>query len=106
MWASQEGHIEIVGLLLAKGAEVNLQGSEGETALSLSSQRDRLEVVNTLLAHGSDVNLPDHDGWTALMWASQEGQIAVPESLRDEAQRVRAAPRGDRQRTAWQDGRG
>ena len=66
---------------LPKRAGVDLQGNEGETALSLASQRGRLEIVNTLLANGTDVNLPDQKGWTALMWASQEGHLDVVRAL-------------------------
>lgn len=58
--------VEAIELLLAHGANVDLQNSSGRTALSLwvpCSQKKRLEL---LLGRGADVNIPDKKGKTAL----------------------------------------
>lgn len=55
------GHIGIVRLLLAAGAEVNLREENGETALYSAVSRDHYEIVELLLAAGADPNLsPRH----------------------------------------------
>ncbi len=55
--ASQNGHLEVVQALLAKGAEVNARVNDGSTALGVASQNGHLEVVRALLAEGADVNV-------------------------------------------------
>jgi hypothetical protein len=49
MIASQNGHIEIVKLLLDKGADINLQNSNDETALILAHKNGHTEIVTLLL---------------------------------------------------------
>jgi ankyrin repeat protein len=72
MFASEEGHVEVVRLLLArKGVEVNKSKQNGATALMFASYRGHVEVVQLLLARqGVEVNMTKSDGFTALMIAS------------------------------------
>jgi Ankyrin repeats (3 copies) len=59
--------VAMVDLLLAKGAKVDLQDSEGTTALVLAAQRGRDEIAEALLEHGANVKLATNKhGWTAL----------------------------------------
>ena len=81
MWASLGGHTEIVKVLVAAGANVNLQGSAGMTALRWASGRGHTEVVKVLIASGANVNLQDSDGWTAAMGASVVGYTEVVKAL-------------------------
>ena len=47
--ASENGHLEIVKLLLESGANVNIRNYRGDrTALDLASMYNKLEVVNFL----------------------------------------------------------
>ena len=71
--ASQEGHTEIVAMLLEKGANVNAKTKDGRRALFLASANGHAEIVAMLLAAGADVNAKDNDGWTALIVASWYG---------------------------------
>jgi len=59
MEASYNGHIEIVKLLLERGANVNTKNKYGETALILSAGSYNKEVVACLLQNGADVNATD-----------------------------------------------
>jgi cytohesin len=61
---------EVVELLLARGADVNLRGSEGSTALFSASADGMTECVQVLLAAGADPDIPDDEGRTALMAAA------------------------------------
>ena len=90
MMASQQGHLDVVQALLAKGADVNAKDNDGATALMLASQNGHLDVVQALLAKGADVNAKANDGVTALirpprtatsMWCrrcSPRGPMSMP----------------------------
>ena len=64
--ASQEGHLEVVEALLAKGAKIDVQTDIGATALILASYRGNAEIVAALLAKGANTELRIEDGGTAL----------------------------------------
>ena len=53
MAASHEGHIDIVKLLLDKGADVNAKSKDGDTALKAASVKGHTEIVELLKAHGA-----------------------------------------------------
>ena len=57
MLASQEGHCQVVRLLLERGAKVDLQDSKGWSALMLACQAGHCEVAELLLESGADVDL-------------------------------------------------
>jgi ankyrin repeat protein len=67
-----------VGLLLRKGAEVNIQGeTEGFTALMMAASEGHIEVVRVLLLNGASVGIFDRDGDTASKFAQEKGHPAV-----------------------------
>lgn len=68
------GDLEIVKLLIAKGANVNQKNVRGATALMAAAIDGTASVVRYLLEQGADVNARDKDGTTALMCA--EGRRA------------------------------
>jgi ankyrin repeat protein len=55
--AAQQGHLEVVKLLVEKGAVVDQPHNDGNTALNLASLKGRLEVVDYLLS--STISLPE-----------------------------------------------
>ncbi|MBF0262601.1 MAG: ankyrin repeat domain-containing protein [Magnetococcales bacterium] len=56
MWAAQDGDLELVKMLLAKGANHALShASGGCTALGFAAEHLQLEVVKTLIGHGAAV---------------------------------------------------
>jgi ankyrin repeat protein len=56
MWAASEGHADVVGALLAGGAEVQARSSGGFTAFLFAVREGRLDIAKMLLAAGADIN--------------------------------------------------
>jgi ankyrin repeat protein len=69
--ASENGHTEVVQLLLNAGADVH---AEYDAALRWASVRGHKEVIQLLLNIGADV-YAEHD-W-AIRWASYSGHTEV-----------------------------
>ena len=57
MIASKNGHIEIVRLLLDKGAKVNEQNNRGNNALIIASINGYTEIVKLLIDNGANIDL-------------------------------------------------
>ena len=108
-WAAYEGQKEIVELLIANGADVNLRsgmivktkdGSDGEqmaqkiandrTPLDMAIFREHTEIAELLIAKGADVNARDDDGFTPLHIAAYEGHKEIAELLIAEGADVNA----------------
>ena len=69
---------EIMGLLLAKGADTNFIGQWGHTALM---EANTAAKVKLLLARGAALNATDDEGETALIHAVERGEVEVVEAL-------------------------
>lgn len=78
--AAGSGHVEVVQLLLQKGADVNMTGG-GSTALMRAALYGDSEIVRILLDEGADVNAKDKNGRTALLWAVRGGHKNVIQVL-------------------------
>jgi hypothetical protein len=69
--AVQQAQVEMVELLLAKGAKCH--GQEMAQAAFARIPKHSLAMVTALLKAGADVNSRDEYGHTALLWASYRG---------------------------------
>jgi ankyrin repeat protein len=78
--SAQQGHKEVVELLIAKGADVNMTGN-GVTALNAAARLGHKEVVELLIAKGADVNLKGNNGWPPIARAAQWGRGQIIELL-------------------------
>ena len=65
MFASFEGHVDIVQILLQAKANPDLQNETGATALLLASMKGHLDIVQQLLECGANPNI-SRDGVTPL----------------------------------------
>jgi ankyrin repeat protein len=63
------GRGELVELLIANGAVVNLQARDGSNALMYAAGNGDTQAVKALLKGGASVNIADNEGQTALMKA-------------------------------------
>jgi ankyrin repeat protein len=88
--ASQEGHLEVVRLLLTRGANLNVKTEDWHTPLFLASNNGRLEVVQILLENGADLDGSDLLKKTPLHGASENGHFEVILSLLDRGANVNA----------------
>lgn len=83
MCAVEGGHIEIVKLLLSKGADVNTKSGRG-TALHVAVERGHAEIVRLLLDNGADLSIIGSPGpasnslrGTPLQIAQEKGQNTI-----------------------------
>ncbi|KAE9388108.1 ankyrin, partial [Gymnopus androsaceus JB14] len=62
--ASQEGHCEIVKLLLNHGADKDIPGFKKYTPLIIAAENGHTHVVSVLIENGANVNAQTEDGST------------------------------------------
>jgi ankyrin repeat protein/HEAT repeat protein len=76
--AASRGDLELVKLLLAKGATVDQKAYSGNTALhAAAGSTENLETAQFLLQQGADVNARNELGKTPLHGAAYDGNLAV-----------------------------
>jgi ankyrin repeat protein len=69
------GNEEIIERLLKAGADPNLPGPDGMTALMIIARNTNVKAARLLLDHGANVNAAEQQKMqTALMWAAAQSQ--------------------------------
>ena len=79
--AGSNGNIEVVRLLLDRGANVDTPDDYGWTPLRVSTSNGK--VVRLLLDRGANVDTPDNYGWTSLCISAFDGRVEVVRLLLD-----------------------
>ncbi|KAJ8525408.1 hypothetical protein ON010_g15706 [Phytophthora cinnamomi] len=79
--AAQYGHLDVVRLLLERGASIELTRSGGSTALITAAYEGHCDIVRLLLEKGADTEKSYDVGYRALTSAAQYGHIDVVEAL-------------------------
>ena len=79
--AAANGQLEMVRMLLKRGASVDLQTNLGFTALMSSAGAGHPSILLVLLEHSANPDLQDIFGATALMAAAGAGQGACVQAL-------------------------
>eukprot|EP00900_Chrysochromulina_parva_P016696 jgi/Chrpa1/25027/Chrysochromulina_OHIO_Genome00007502-RA len=73
MYASANGHVEVIKFLLASGAKIEATDNFVFTALMIASTQGELDSIEVLLAAGANLDAKDKFGKTALDKARQCG---------------------------------
>lgn len=69
MIAAGLANVDLVRLLLSRGAQVNARDATGRTALMGAAQQQSVDALRLLLDAGAEVDVRDQNGKTALMYA-------------------------------------
>ena len=88
--ASYDGEVEIVRLLLDRGADVQARHPRNGTVLQAASYRGHEEIVRLLIERGADVNTQAGRYGTALQAASVSGCKEIVQMLLDKGADVNA----------------
>ena len=80
---AQEGHVEVVKLLLEKGANIEAINNQGFTPLWIAAYKGHTEIVKVLIAAGADkeTKTEDEAKSTPLLIAVQEGHTEIVKVL-------------------------
>jgi ankyrin repeat protein len=70
VWRDNKERVE---RLLARGADVTAQDSDGDTPLHGAAETGNVEIVRMLLDKGANPNVKNQQGGTPLMWAAVYG---------------------------------
>jgi regulatory factor X-associated ankyrin-containing protein len=82
-WACAHNQFRTVKFLIDKGANINIKGNNGETALAFAASKGFVNIVNSLLeaCNYCDIDAVNIDGNNALMYAIKGGHIRCVEIL-------------------------
>lgn len=79
--AALQGNLEVLRVLVEKGANVNATDENGSTVLCAAAGMGRLEAIQYLLDHGAHVNRRNFSGYTPLSLAARRNQPAAVAAL-------------------------
>ncbi|KAL9036786.1 MAG: hypothetical protein Q9214_005984, partial [Letrouitia sp. 1 TL-2023] len=88
--AAENGKLSMVRLLLARGANVDVQPRCGGSPLAMASGKGHYYIVQVLLDNGADVNAQDNFSCTALIRASEGGYGNIVQMLLNNRANVNA----------------
>ena len=72
--ASQSGHLEIVQILIAKGAKIDTNDISGNTSLHLATSYGQKQCLELLIQKGANIESRNSSGYTPLHSAASVGQ--------------------------------
>ena len=80
-WACFHGHLDIIQLLLTKGANIHDKNSSGWSLIMEASRNGLIEIVEFLVNQGANINSIDNYGWNSLMLATARSNTNIIEFL-------------------------
>ena len=82
-YAAENGHSNIVTLLLAHGADSSLVDGGGRTPIFLATEAIEPHCFLSLLRQGCDIGAKDLEGYTIIHHASKNGNIVALRALKE-----------------------
>ena len=79
--AAEEGHRDVVQLLLEMNAEIEIRDRSGNTPLHLAASEGHRDLVQLLLEKSAEIEAKSSSGQTPLFLAAKWGQIEVAQLL-------------------------
>jgi len=79
--AANYGHLDVVRLLVSRGANIEVQDTTRHTPLMYAAFEGHIDIVRYLLSVGADVNAACMSGETSLHEAAQGGKTKIVEVL-------------------------
>lgn len=95
-YAAEQGHADIIDLLLQAGSFVNAMDFEGMTPLYLAAARGNRDAVQALVLSSANINLRATDKSTPLHSAASRGQIEITRILLNHGSKVDTLDYSDR----------
>jgi len=80
-YAARNNQKQVIELLTAKGADVNLKNRPGQTPLDIAISQGHKDIAELLISKGADINAKDNRGNTLLHRAAQNDQKDIAELL-------------------------
>ena len=90
-WAAWAGHVDMVELLITRGAAIDAPGTYDRTALGWAVDMGRTEVIQLLLARGARTDVKDENGDTPADLARRQGKHDLAETIESFAEKKRLA---------------
>lgn len=77
MLAVATDNIEMINLLINRGADIEAKNNDGETAFSCAVIFENIDAIKELIRHHVNVNTQNNDGTTPLMFAISTKRIDI-----------------------------
>jgi len=89
MYASEEGHLDTVRLLVERGADVNQQDLDYSCSITLAAEENHWDIVEFLLENGADPEVRNYAGRNVLDYARTAKRVELTKVLQA---RVKTSP--------------
>jgi len=82
-FASENGHTQMITLLLKHGANIDALNKNKESPLMAAARKGRLESISLLIQAGADITLWSYGEFTALVCAADSRQLGSVKCILD-----------------------
>ena len=79
--SAQNGHYDIVDLIIQVNADVDCEMVDGSTPMLLAAEGGHVNIIKFLLTNNADISHENYDGLQAIHLASRKGHLGVIELL-------------------------